>query len=472
LQKAFLGNLQGLGRLGVGLTKAELKTGNFADITQKLTDLFAGQAERQANSFKGSIDKLSVAANNASEIIGTGLIAALQGLGEDESINDLTSDIEDFATEISKSIQAIGLLLGLLKKVPELLKDTGGPLFKLPKGLTGAIFDLEKLFKFTGVGALSGIFDFLTKPVAGGNMQGLLHLAELQSNYAAVTLSTNKKLTAEQLKQLKAKQLQAAIDKANKALGKGTGVFDLDKIQLAAAEKAAAEQLGKATSEAQLLAITNDLARLQVKEDMLALEDAIASKDVAAIAAATAKLNGDLLILGALTNQEVKLLDIEEILSALLPKELIDLANLDEAIAKLIALSKIVINPIVPVAPVQPKNPNDNTATTPEEIADLIKDRENIPISGPSDPRVLYGGMRPNPGGGYEAFDPARGGMTSGGSRPNQSNNTTTVTITVNESLDPNLTATRIQKILTDSANNTGNVYDLGTGSKNTSYVV
>ena len=72
----------------------------------------------------------------------------------------------------------------------------------------------------------------------------------------------------------------------------------------------------------------------------------------------------------------------------------------------------------------------------------------------------------------YEAFDPERSGMTSGGSRPNQSNNTTTVTITVNESLDPNLTATRIQKILTDSANNTGNVYDLGTGSKNTSYVV
>ena len=50
LQKAFLGNVQGLGRLGVGLTKAELKTGNFKDITEKLTELFAGQGERQANS--------------------------------------------------------------------------------------------------------------------------------------------------------------------------------------------------------------------------------------------------------------------------------------------------------------------------------------------------------------------------------------------------------------------------------------
>jgi len=333
LQKAFLGNLQGLGRLGVGLTKAELKTGNFADITQKLTDLFAGQAERQADSFKGSIDKLSVAANNASEIIGTGLIAALQGLGKDESINSLTTDIEDFATEISKSIQAIGLLLGLLKTVPDLLAKTGGPLFKLPKGLTGAIFDLEKLFQFTGVGALSGIFDFLNKGVAGDSTAaGLAHLAELQAKYAASTLSSSKKLTAEELKQLKAKQLKAAIDKANLALGKGSNVFDMEKIQLAAAEKNQAEQLGKVTSQAQLLQITNDLARLEVKASILALEEAIASQDVKAITAATNKLNADLGVLGALNGQSLKLTEIKGILDAILPKDLINLANLDEAI--------------------------------------------------------------------------------------------------------------------------------------------
>jgi len=333
LQKAFLGNLQGLGRLGVGLTKAELKTGNFADITQKLSDLFAGQAERQADSFKGSIDKLAVAANNASEIIGTGLITALQGLGEDESINDLTTDIEDFATEISKSIQAVGLLLGLLKTVPDLLAKTGGPLFKLPKELTGAIFDLEKLFKFTGVGALSGIFDFLNKGATGDNTaSGLAHLAELQAKYAASALKGGKKLTAEELKQLKAKQLKLAIDKANLALGKGSNVFDMEKIQLAAAEKNQAEQLGKVTSQAQLLQITNDLARLEVKQSILALEEAIASQDVAAITAATKKLNADLMIIGALTGQELKLKDIESILKGILPKDLINLANLNEAI--------------------------------------------------------------------------------------------------------------------------------------------
>jgi hypothetical protein len=459
LQKAFLGQTQALGRLGVGLSKAELSSSNFEEITSRLSVLFAGQAQRQADSFKGSIDKLGVAANNVSEIIGTGLIDALKSLGDDGSVDELTKGMEDFALFTADAIRGVGVLLEALKAIPAAVNLPG----------------LKFAMQATGLGILSKIGASERKKqeaAAARATNGLAHLAELQSKYATTTLSTKKKITTEELKSLKAKQLAAAIDKANRALGKGTGVFDLDKIQLAAAEKAAAEQLGKVTSEAQLLSITNDLARLQVKEDMLALEDAIASKDVAAIAAATAKLNGDLLILGALTNQEVKLLDIEEILAALLPKELIDLANLDEAIAKLLELSKIVINPIVPVAPVPPRDPRDETATTPEQIADLIKDRGNEAISGPSDPRVEYGGQRPNLGGGYEAFDPERGGLTSGGSRPNQSNNTTTVTITVNESLDPNLTATRIQKILTDSANNTGNVYDLGTGSKNTSYVV
>ena len=220
--------------------------------------------------------------------------------------------------------------------MPDLLAKTGGPLFKLPKELTGAIFDLEKLFKFTGVGALSGIFDFLNKGATGDNTaSGLAHLAELQAKYAASTLKNGKKLTTEELKQLKAKQLKLAIDKANLALGKGENVFDMEKIQLAAAEKNQAEQLGKITSQAQLLQITNDLARLEIKQSILALEEAIASQDVPAITAATNKLNADLKVLGALTGQKIKLTEIKDILAGILPKDLINLANLDAAIAKL-----------------------------------------------------------------------------------------------------------------------------------------
>jgi len=336
LSKAFLGNNTSLSKLGVGISKADLKAKSFQEITAELSKTFAGSATESANTFQGSIDKLSVASNNAKEIIGQGLIAALQGLSEEDGINDLTDDIENFATEVSKAIQAVGLLLGLLKSAPELLAKTGGPLFKLPKAFTGALFDLEKLSKFTAIGALSGLFDFLQEPVSGDSTAaGLAHLAELEAKYAASALKGGKKLTAEELKQLKAKQLKLAIDKANLALGKGSNVFDMEKIQLAAAEKSAAEQLGKVTSQAQLLQITNDLARLQVKQSILDLEEAIASKDVAAITNATNKLNADLKILGALNNQDLKLRDIKSILDSILPKDLINLANLDAAIAKL-----------------------------------------------------------------------------------------------------------------------------------------
>ena len=322
LQKAYLGQTQALGRLGVGLSKAELSSSNFEEITARLSVLFAGQAQRQADSFKGSIDKLGVATNNVAEIIGTGLIDALKGLGDDGSVDDLAKGMEDFATYTANAIRGVGILLDALKNIPAA--------FNLPA--------LKIALAATGVGYINRLGEAAAKKEAAAAAKatnGLAHLAELQINYANIALKTSKKLTAEQLKQLKAKQLQLAIDKANLVLGKGENIFDMEKIQLAAAEKNAAEQLGKVTSQAQLLQITNDLARLEVKQSILALEEAIASKDVTAINNATAKLNADLKVLGALTGQQVKLTEIESILKGILPKDLINLKNLDDAIAKL-----------------------------------------------------------------------------------------------------------------------------------------
>jgi hypothetical protein len=133
-------------------------------------------------------------------------------------------------------------------------------------------------------------------------------------------------------KQNTAKKLQGVIDKANLALGKGSDVFDLDKIQIAAALTNQAEQLGKATTSSQILQIANDTARLNVKRSILVLEEAIASKDEAAIIAATKKLNEDLKVLGALGMQNIKLQDIKSILDSLKPKDLINISNLEEAL--------------------------------------------------------------------------------------------------------------------------------------------
>ena len=68
---------------------------------------------------------------------------------------------------------------------------------------------------------------------------------------------------------------------------------------------------------------------------MLALEDAIANKDVAAATRLAEKLNKDLQILGTLQNQSLKLTDIKNILDAFKPKELIDQNNLNMALLKI-----------------------------------------------------------------------------------------------------------------------------------------
>jgi hypothetical protein len=317
LSRAYLGNNAALSRLGVGISKADLKAKSFEDITNQLQSTFAGSATAAANTFQGSIDKLGVASANASEIIGTGLIDALTKLGEDTSVANLATNMEKTALYIADVIRGIGVLAGKLKDLP----------------IIGSI----------NVGMIPILGTYLTVLREAGKQAPIqkasdnAHLKSLQNQFTVTkkTTAQNKTLTKETATQLKNKRLEQAIDKANLALLKGEEVFDMDKIQIAAALANQAEQLGKATTSSQVLQIANDTARLNVKRSILALEDAIASKDEAAIIAATNKLNADLKILNTLTSQGNKLIDIKSILDSLKPKDLIDQANLDEALRKI-----------------------------------------------------------------------------------------------------------------------------------------
>jgi hypothetical protein len=317
LSRAYLGNNAALSRLGVGISKADLKAKSFEDITNQLQSTFAGSATAAANTFQGSIDKLAVASANASEIIGTGLIDALTNLGKDTSVANLATNMEKTATYIADVIRGVGVLAGKLKDLP----------------IIGSI----------DVGMIPILGTYLTVLREAGKQAPIqkasdnAHLKSLQNQFGITkkTTAQNKALTKETAAQLKNKRLEQAIDKANLALNQGEEVFDMDRIQIAAALTNQAEQLGKATSSAQVLQIANDTARLNVKRSILALEDALASKDEAAITAATKKLNADLGVLNALTGQNTQMKAIETILNGLKPKDLINQANLDEALRKI-----------------------------------------------------------------------------------------------------------------------------------------
>ena len=313
LQKAFLGNNASLGRLGVGLSKAELTSSSFEEIQIRLSELFAGQASSAAESYAGQLNKLTIAGNNAKEVIGKGIIQALTE--SSGSFNNATNDIEKFAEAISNLIVDFGRLIRFTNAVPSI--------FELLTNPVDAINNFNK------------VADQIDAQIAKQNALAMGKNPIQAGSY----LSTQKKITALTKEQSKAqakiladKKLALAIDKGNLALAKGNDVFDMDKIQLNAALIGQAEALGKATTGSQILAIANDVARLKVKQSISELEDAIASKDDAAIVKATAKLNEDLKILGALQKQDAKLLDINNVLAGMKSTDLINLANLQAAL--------------------------------------------------------------------------------------------------------------------------------------------
>ena len=81
LSKGYVGQTRALAKYGIGLTQAQLKAMSFEEVQTRINDLFGGQAQLAADSYSGSLDKLTVAAANAQETIGKGLVDALSILG-------------------------------------------------------------------------------------------------------------------------------------------------------------------------------------------------------------------------------------------------------------------------------------------------------------------------------------------------------------------------------------------------------
>jgi hypothetical protein len=319
LAKAYAGNTRGLLKYQLGLTKAELAAMSFEEILAQVAKVSKGQAQLAADSYAGSLDKLTVAGANVAETLGKDLVDALAILGGEGGLPKTLSLIESIAGAIGTAIIGFSRFIRVLDIV------TGSGAFNMVGDLNKANAEFlaqdraRAASKFAGTG--------MATSYQGKKAQDAQALAAAKK----ITNET-KKTAAAALATANAKKLSLAIDKANLALAKGNDVFDIDKIQLNAALIGQAEALGKATTGSQILAIANDVQRLKVKQDINALEDAIASKDTVAIEKATAKLNEDLKILGALQKQDAKLLDINKVLAGMKSTDLINLANLQSAL--------------------------------------------------------------------------------------------------------------------------------------------
>lgn len=288
LQKAYLGQTQALGRLGVGLSKAELESSNFEQIQARLADLFAGQAKRASDSYQGSLNKLQVAANNAKETIGKGLVDALGTLSNSQNVDGTVSAIDKIAESIANATVDFSRFIAVSKE------------------LLGTGFFLSDAEKASALATKMGTRFTTPMSISSQDTQRADKLAADAAKKAAAAKIAAEKAAANA--KIRADKLAAA----NKAkLAKAQSIFDIDKIQIEAALK------GKISADEKLRL---ELQRAILNEDFVLAEKL--QKQLEASQRATAALQGQINAIKPVTNPFeawiASLAEISKSLSAIL----------------------------------------------------------------------------------------------------------------------------------------------------------
>ena len=274
LAKAYAGNTTALSKLGTGLSKATLKTGDMAAITETLQRLFTGQAGIAAETYAGKMERLQIATSEASETIGGALAQSFVILAGTSEIATATKQIDDLAEGIANL--TVGLAdwfavnnKAFAKSIADTFGGTGGDLSGFGDSFLG------KLSK-RGQGLRAAV-PVGTAPTYN-QLQAQKNLDKIEKDRAA----REKKAAADAKKSAAAKiaaDKKAAADK--KTLAKGNALFDLEQIGIAAALKMSIDrdtrlrlellqaiQLGDADL---VLAKMKELAEWQKNSDMAKL---------------------------------------------------------------------------------------------------------------------------------------------------------------------------------------------------------
>ena len=237
LSKAYMGDNVALGRLGVGLSKAQLKSASFLDIQRTLNVNFAGQAAAAVEGYAGDMAKLTVAVDESKEAIGKGLLDALKALSGDTSI-------DTFTTKMVRSAETIG-------------------------NAFGSVIDFLQLLNPNAAVKVNG--KFVRK--SGIRPQADARLGERDS------LNTTKKIVKARKDEL---TIITASNKAKTELDKLRDKFDLERIGLNAALNAATDEETKLRIRAQLAILDNNEAL--AKKYNAELESAAAATKLATAA--------------------------------------------------------------------------------------------------------------------------------------------------------------------------------------------
>jgi hypothetical protein len=236
LSKAYLGDNAALGRLGVGLSKAQLKSASFLEVQRTLNANFAGQAAAAVEGYAGSMAKLTVAVDESKEAIGKGLLDAIAALSGSNDIDTFTTRMVNAAEKIGNAFRTVGDVIGLLN--PNASVKVGGKFLRKSDVMN------------QNQGGYSGI---------PGPRK-----AETKAIKDAVTL----------------RKQENALLKAKTAVDQLRDKFDIERIGLMAALNAATDEETKLRLKAQLAILDNNEAL--AKKLLAEMEAAEAAKKLSA----------------------------------------------------------------------------------------------------------------------------------------------------------------------------------------------
>jgi hypothetical protein len=239
LSQAYVGNLKGLKKYNLGLTNAELATMSFEQIQNKLNETFSGQAALAADTYAFKIEAINIAAGNAKETIGKGLVDALvSATSKTGDVNDLADSMDRLARLSSLGLQSAIFLLALPGKGLQALAAAEDKLL-------GRV-DKSRANK-TPYNPMSGNLPSLSPQAVKD--------AQARAKRDKEAAKRQKELAAFMVKQTKAIKEQTALAKAKAILDEASMVMNMDLIQNTAALQ------GKVTADETL--------RLQLQQAIL-----------------------------------------------------------------------------------------------------------------------------------------------------------------------------------------------------------
>jgi hypothetical protein len=174
LAKAQEGNTASLGRLGVGLSAAQLKTMSMDDVTKSLAKTFEGASATAADTYEGKMKRLGLAFEDVRDTVGVFVLDAITPFVE-TIVNKVMPALDDFGSNMINRLQpiikAVQPILDGLRSAFNSVKnslaannDELQPFYKLMQNI--ASFAKNTLAPILGE-ILGGAFTVLGKIVSG-----------------------------------------------------------------------------------------------------------------------------------------------------------------------------------------------------------------------------------------------------------------------------------------------------------------